>query len=168
MACLTISVDPSGGGNTTTIQAAIDKVPEYNQNWVCIRIKEGVYREQVLIPYNKPFIYLQGAGKRKTSVVWDAHDATDTSATFNSVPDNIIARSMTFINSYNYPLKGSRNPLAVAVAARIGGDKSAFYRCGFVGLQDTLWDVQGRHYFEQCTIQGGIDFIFGSGQSIYQ
>ncbi|GFP92857.1 probable pectinesterase 29, partial [Phtheirospermum japonicum] len=124
-------------------------------------------REQVLIPYNKPFIYLIGAGKRKTNVVWNAHDSI-TSATFISQADNIMAKSLTFINSYNYPLKSNRNPRTPAVAALIQGDKSAFYRVGFIGLQDTLWDVQGRHYFEQCTIQGAVDFIFGSGQSFYQ
>jgi len=54
------------------------------------------------------------------------------------------------------------------VAAFIGGDKSAFYSVGFAGIQDTLWDSDGRHYFHRCTIQGAVDFILGSGQSIYQ
>lgn len=54
-----------------------------------------------------------------------------------------------------------------AAAAKIEGDKSGFYKVGFFGLQDTLWDVEGRHYFKQCTIEGAVDFIFGSGQSIY-
>lgn len=69
-------------------------------------------------------------------------------------------------NSYNS--NTSHNPMRPALAAKIQGDKSAFYKCGFVGLQDTLWDVQGRHYFKYCTIQGAVDFIFGSGQSLYE
>ena len=59
-------------------------------------------------------------------------------------------------------------PVKQAVAAYIKGDKSAFYGCSFVGLQDTLWDVQGRHYFNNCYIQGAIDFIFGDAQSFYE
>lgn len=55
-----------------------------------------------------------------------------------------------------------------ALAAMILGDKSAFYKCGFLGFQDTLWDVQGRHLFKLCTIQGAVDFIFGAAQSIYE
>ena len=55
-----------------------------------------------------------------------------------------------------------------ALAARIYGDKSSFYECGFVGFQDTLWDVSGRHYFKNCYIEGGVDFIWGNGQSIYE
>lgn len=71
-------------------------------------------------------------------------------------------------NSYNSPPSTPLNPMKTAVAAMIQGDKSAFYRCGFFGLQDTLWDVEGRHYFKLCTIQGAVDFIFGSGQSLYE
>lgn len=55
-----------------------------------------------------------------------------------------------------------------ALAARIYGDKSAFFECGFEGLQDTLWDVQGRHYFLGCYIEGAVDFIFGNGRSYYE
>ncbi|KAL0376931.1 UNVERIFIED_CONTAM: putative pectinesterase 29 [Sesamum calycinum] len=166
--CPSIFVDPSGKGNFTTIQAAINSVPSYNKRWICIRIKSGVYREQITIPFDKPFIYLKGEGKRKTSVVWDAHDSIASSATFTSQADNIMAKSLTFINSYNYPLNGSGKPMRPAVAAVIEGDKSAFFRCGFIGLQDTLWDASGRHYFKLCTIQGAVDFIFGSGQSLYE
>ncbi|KAL6503572.1 hypothetical protein OROGR_025495 [Orobanche gracilis] len=140
--------------NFTTIQAAIDSVPSYNKRWICIQIQKGVYREQIKIPRNKPFVYLKGEGKRNTYVVWDAHDSIATSATFDSQ------------NSYNWPRNG--NLMRPAVAATIGGDKSAFYRCGFIGFQDTLWDVEGRHYFKLCTIQGAVDFIFGAGQSLYE
>lgn len=71
-------------------------------------------------------------------------------------------------NSYNSPPNNNQNPLERAVAALIQGDKSAFYNCRFLGLQDTLWDVQGRHYFKSCTIEGAMDFIFGAGQSLYE
>jgi pectinesterase len=55
-----------------------------------------------------------------------------------------------------------------AVALRIQGDKGAFYRCAFLGAQDTLYDKEGRHYFRSCYIRGSIDWIFGDGQSFYQ
>lgn len=70
-------------------------------------------------------------------------------------------------NSYNYPIDND-HPVKVAVAARISGDKSAFYDCTFLGFQDTVYDYDGRHYFKNCTITGAIDFIFGNGQSIYE
>lgn len=56
---------------------------------------------------------------------------------------------------------------AQAVALRIQGDLAAFYRCTFLGAQDTLYDKEGRHYFRDCEIVGSIDWIFGDGQSFY-
>ncbi|KAL3620028.1 hypothetical protein CASFOL_034940 [Castilleja foliolosa] len=167
MSCLTMIVDQSGRGNFTRVQAAIDAVPLHNQGWVCIRVAAGVYTEQVRIPLYKNMIYLVGAGKKKTSIVSNGHESIE-AATFSCEGDNIIVKALTFINSYNYPIQNNRNRITQAVAARIWGDKSAFFRVGFVGVQDTLWDVKGRHYFEQCTIQGAVDFIFGSGRSLYE
>lgn len=163
-----INVDPSGYGDFSTIQSAINSVPSNNKNWVFINIKEGVYKEQVKIPLDKPFINLRGENKAKTLVVWDAHMGIDASATFISQADNIVVRSITFMNSYNYPLGKNTAPIKQAPAAMIKGDKCAFYDCDFVGLQDTLWDVSGRHLFKFCTIQGAVDFIFGNGKSIYE
>jgi hypothetical protein len=34
--------------------------------------------------------------------------------------------------------------------------------------QDTLYDHNGRHYFESSLIVGSIDFIFGNGRSLYR
>ncbi|GAU34250.1 hypothetical protein TSUD_210320 [Trifolium subterraneum] len=50
----------------------------------------------------------------------------------------------------------------------IYADKCAFYDCAFYGVQDTLYDTYGRHYYHNCYIQGGIDFVFGNGQSIFE
>ncbi|KAJ8774009.1 hypothetical protein K2173_009440 [Erythroxylum novogranatense] len=161
-------VDQSGNGDFNTVQAAIDSVPSDNKQWFCIYITAGTYREKVKIPYDKPYIILKGAGKKKTYIVWGDHESTVESPTFMSLADNIIAKSITFVNSYNFPLNSNSNPRLPAVAAMITGDKSAFYRCGFYSVQDTLWDEQGRHYFKRCTIQGSVDFIFGGGQSIYE
>lgn len=69
--------------------------------------------------------------------------------------------SLTKANDMSWKIKP-------AVAISVYGDKSAFYNCDFVGLQDTVWDNHGKHHFKNCYIQGAIDFIFGSGQSIYE
>lgn len=74
----------------------------------------------------------------------------------------------TMVEQNKYNFLDNNKPLTPAVAAMISGDKSAFYQCDFAGVQDTLWDDQGRHYFKDCTILGAVDFIFGSGQSIYE
>ncbi|CAA7045672.1 unnamed protein product [Microthlaspi erraticum] len=165
-----VFVDQSGHGNFTKIQKAIDSVPVNNRNWFFIKVAAGLYREKLKIPYEKPFIVIIGAGKRKTRVEWDDHYSVAQSPTFATFADYTVVKSITFVNTYNFPSKGkvNNNPRTPAVAALIGGDMSAFYYVGFAGVQDTLWDVEGRHYFHRCTIQGAVDFIFGNGQSVYK
>ncbi|KZV45383.1 Pectinesterase [Dorcoceras hygrometricum] len=164
----TIYVDASSHSRFTTIQAAIDSVPTNNNDWVLISIKAGIYNERVVIPPDKPFIHMNGEGMGRTSVVWGAHEYMLNTSTFASMADNIVVSGITFVNSYNYPPNKNKNPVKPAVAAMISGDKSAYYKCSFLGYQDTLLDDQGRHYFKRCKIEGSIDFIFGSGQSIYE
>ncbi|XP_061364763.1 probable pectinesterase 29 [Gastrolobium bilobum] len=161
-----IVVDQSGHGNFSTIQSAIDSIPSNNRHWVNIKVNEGTYREKVKIPLDKPYIILKGDGKRSTLVDWDDHTATDQSPTFSILADNIVIKSMSFRNSYNNPMNS--NPVTPAVAAMVTGDKCYFFRVGFFGMQDTLWDESGRHYYKLCTIQGAIDFIFGRGQALFE
>ncbi|PON79954.1 P-type ATPase [Parasponia andersonii] len=163
---LTITVDQSGHGNFQKIQYAINSIPSYNMHWVLIRVKAGIYREKIVIPRDKPYIFLKGEGKSRTQVVWGDHDNLAQSPTFASSADNIVVKAIGFTNSYNHPV--NKNPRAPAVAAMVSGDMTKFFRCGFYGLQDTLWDHQGRHYYKHCTIEGAVDFIFGGGQSLFE
>lgn len=54
-----------------------------------------------------------------------------------------------------------------ALALRIAGDKAALYNCKIKGFQDTVCDDKGNHFFKDCYVEGSVDFIFGSGKSIY-
>ncbi|XP_027357214.1 probable pectinesterase 29 [Abrus precatorius] len=178
----TITVSLSGEANFRTIQSAIDSVPIQNSQWIHIQISPGVYnlhlykglikngvvhiqyREQVLIPMNKPCIYLEGAGSLHTHIEWNDH----LNATFCTEANNTIAKGITFTNTLNHPITLDESNITQAVAAQINADKCAFFHCAFLGVQDTLWDCYGRHYYHGCYIQGGIDFIFGNGQSIFE
>ncbi|XP_019163039.1 PREDICTED: probable pectinesterase 55 isoform X2 [Ipomoea nil] len=159
---LTIHVDQSGSSDFKTIQSAIDSVPSNNSQWVCISIKPAIYLEQVTIPYHKQYIYLKGEGNEKASIVWESRGSFRSSPTFSCFADNIKVENLNFVNSYNYHHK------APAVAANVVGDRMAFYDCGFYGVQDTLLDARGKHYFKRCIIEGAVDFIFGAGQSIFE
>ncbi|KAH8492703.1 hypothetical protein H0E87_022072 [Populus deltoides] len=86
-------------------------------------------------------------------------------ATLEAEADYFVAANIIFKNSAPRPngeLKGEQ-----AVALRISGDKSAFYNCRLIGFQDTLCDDKGRHLFKDCYIEGTVDYIFGSGKSLY-
>nr|QIR83193.1 pectin methylesterase 35 [Cunninghamia lanceolata] len=165
-----IIVDSVGSVDFKTVQSAVDVVPINNPEWVYIQINAGLYREKVVIPYNKPNIIFQGAGRENTVITWgeaaDADGSTADSATFSSFASNFIAKGIGFKNSAPPAPPGVNGKQAVA--ALVAGDMTAFYECGFYGAQDTLFDYQGRHYFKNCYIEGSIDFIFGHGQSTYK
>ncbi|KAE9619684.1 putative pectinesterase [Lupinus albus] len=162
----TIIVDQSGKGDFTLIQDAIDSIKENNDQWVKVYIKAGTYREKVQISMYKPCVFLEGDGKDVTTITYgDYVDQNWNSATFVSSPPNVIVLGITFENTFRNS-EGSH--FTEAPAAAIFGDKTALYKSGFIGFQDTLLDSNGRHYFKDCYIQGEVDFIFGTGQSYYQ
>ncbi|KAF4347224.1 hypothetical protein F8388_009894 [Cannabis sativa] len=174
----TITVDKSGKGDFTTVQQAIDSVPDDNKSWVHIHIKPGNYTEKVSIKREKPFIFLEGESSRNTIIAWGDSGDIVKSPTFSCHADNIVASKIQFKNSYNVNhkkevRKSSRDDddakaITWAPAALVEGDKVSFYGCSFISVQDTLFDALGRHYFEKCYIQGDIDFIFGNAQSYYE
>ncbi|KAJ8447089.1 hypothetical protein Cgig2_022818 [Carnegiea gigantea] len=159
-----IVVDSSGHGHFRSLQHAINSVPLGNKKWIEIQIRPGVYYEKVTIPLNKQYISLVGKDRQRTVIEWWAGGGRDTLAysTFSVFADNFVARNITFKNSYHAAL------ISQAPAVVLYGDKAAFYECGFVGIQDTLTDLIGRHYFGSCYIEGYVDFIWGYGQSVYQ
>ncbi|KAJ4850938.1 hypothetical protein Tsubulata_030363 [Turnera subulata] len=164
----TITVDKSGKGNFTTIQAALDSVPARGNKWIRIQISPGKYREKVSIPGNKPCIFLDGGDRSVTSIEWDDHKDSATSPTFTSNADNIVLKGITFKNNFNLEVSTARSTWQQAVAARIRGDKTIIHQCAFYGVQDTFWDEIGRHYIVDSYIEGSLDFIFGKSQSIYE
>ncbi|KAG1354325.1 Pectinesterase [Cocos nucifera] len=162
----TINVNLDGTGDFKTIKEAIDSVPENNNQWIRIHVSAGVYEEKVHTQQHRGFILLEGDGRENTVIEWwdyagdpGNHD-TVTSATFTSRADSFVAKNITF--------KNSAGAVGQAVAAMIQGNHSAFYGCGFIGLQDTLYDQYGLHYYKDCYIEGSADFICGNGQSIFE
>ncbi|GLJ39179.1 hypothetical protein SUGI_0798620 [Cryptomeria japonica] len=154
-------------GYFNKIQDAINAIPNNNIDLVLIRVMPGIYREQVIIPVDKPYIILSGYNANNTVITWNDNaeaSGTYSCATLTIFASDFVARYITIENSYEEP---NGNPIA-AVAIRVSGDRSAFYNCRFLGYQDTVLDDSGRHYFKNCFIQGGVDFICGNGQSLYE
>ncbi len=53
-----------------------------------------------------------------------------------------------------------------AAALCVEADNCEFYKCQFLSSQDTLY-TQSRAYFKECKIQGNTDYIFGSGDVVF-
>ncbi|KAL2521071.1 putative pectinesterase 11 [Forsythia ovata] len=158
-----IRVDESGStGNYQKIQDAIDAVPRNNSENVLILIKPGVYKEKIVVPADKPFITLSGSkpGKGKVIITWNESGEIFESPTFTVLASDFMARHLTIQNTYGSGAK--------AVALRVSADRAAFFGCRILSHQDTLLDDKGRHYYNNCYIQGDTDFICGNAASLFE
>ncbi|KAK6229844.1 Pectinesterase [Theobroma cacao] len=172
-----IVVDKNGGGDSVTVQGAIDMVSEGNKHRVKIYILPGIYREKVIVPRCKPYIsFIGNEGQMSNTIISWYDKASDKdsngcklgtykSASVTIESDYFCATDITFENTV-VAAPGEYGMQAVAL--RISGDKAMFYKVKVVGSQDTLLDETGSHYFYECHIQGSVDFIFGRSRSLYQ
>jgi pectinesterase len=168
-AATSITVAADGTGNVKTVQAAVDLVPANNSSTATITIKKGTYTGRVVVPSNKPNIVFVGATGTATDVVITASrpqstDGSDGSATVLLQSKDIEMRHLTIRNDYNEAANGASQALALYVKA----DRQRFRNVRIVGDQDTLL-VHGsvRAYFYKSYIEGDVDFIYGSGTSVF-
>ncbi|XP_047943996.1 probable pectinesterase 53 isoform X2 [Salvia hispanica] len=158
-------------GDFTSIQDAIHSLPTINLVRVVIKVHAGLYTEKVEIPPFKSYVTIEGAGADTTVVQWgDTAQSqplgTYGSATFAVNSPFFIAKNITFKNTAPVPEPGAVGKQAVAF--RISADTAVLVGCKFLGAQDTLYDQLGRHYYKDCYIEGSVDFIFGSGLSLFE
>ncbi|BAT98100.1 hypothetical protein VIGAN_09171700 [Vigna angularis var. angularis] len=156
-----------GSGNFTTISKAIEAIPMLASRMIIIKIKAGKYQENLNFPANKTNIFLVGDGKGITIITETknghaGYNTLDTTTVVVETDTLFLASNITFENT-----AGPSNYQAVALA--LTGHFSAFYNCEVLGYQDTIYVMQGRHFFVNCLIEGTVDFIFGEkGQVVLQ
>ncbi|XP_031256043.1 pectinesterase-like [Pistacia vera] len=160
-----VTVAADGTGNYLTVSEAVAAAPASSSTRYIIKIKEGVYREVVDVPKSKTNLMFVGDGRANT-IITASNNVVDGRTTFNSatvavVGTGFLARDITIQNAAG-PSKHQ------AVALRVGADFSAFYRCGFIAYQDTLYVHSLRQFFVNCYIAGSVDFIFGNSAVVIQ
>ncbi|XAR72802.1 Pectinesterase [Bertholletia excelsa] len=155
-----IRVDQSGKGDYQKIQDAIDAVPSNNSQLAFIWVKPGTYTEQIVVPADKPFITVSGTDASNTIITWSEGGDIHDSSAFTVFASDFVGRYLTIQNTFGTS--------GIATALRVAGDRAAFYNCRILSFQDTLLDELGRHYFSNCYIEGGTDFICGDAASLYE
>ncbi|OIW11102.1 hypothetical protein TanjilG_22909 [Lupinus angustifolius] len=140
-----IVVDHGGNGDSTTVQGAVDMVPEDNTERVKIYIYPGTYSTKASDKGSDG----QEIGTVSTATVWVESDF-------------FCATALTIQNLVDRDADKRQ-----AVALRVDGDKAVFYKVKLIGEQDTLLDNNGTHYFYRSYIQGSVDFIFGQAKSLF-
>ncbi|WP_309005771.1 pectate lyase [Pelagicoccus sp. SDUM812005] len=160
-----------GSGDWSSVEQAIYKAPqgpEGTPRWI-IRVKHGVYRERAYVQRERGNIRLVGDAAETTVLVEGIHAnmmgpdgkklGTFRTPTLQVDGEGFEVYSMTIAND--------AGPVGQALALRVDGDRVVFRDCVFKGWQDTIFVNRGRHYFENCYIEGHVDFIFGGAVSVF-
>lgn len=163
-----LTVVPGGGSGTyATIKDAIDAA----QPGSVIYIKKGLYREKLKI--TKPDITL--LGESPVSTIIYGYEADTGGIDGNILVDvslngeSFNAVNLTFYNKGAEWNKtwGSSERRSVTLATRNVG-QGVIRNCLFLGQQDTMYLRSGRLYFENCYIEGEVDFICGGATVLFQ
>jgi pectinesterase len=163
-------VASDGSGQFATVQAAINAAPTgTSANPSIIRIKPGIYKELIYIQREKRFLHLMGEDAVNTVLTYNLNANLIGSdgkpiGTFRTPSTLIDADDLT---AENLTFENSAGPVGQALAVRIDGDRIVFRHCRFLGWQDTILANRGRHYFKDCYIAGGVDFIFGGATGLF-
>ena len=171
-------------GQYKTVQAAVDAAPEQGE---VIRIAPGTYKEKLHIDKNG--IELRGTGALPKDVLLTYDDSAKSAGGTNKswsvavTGDDFYAENLTIQNDWEK--KNARmGEGAQAVALMITGDREVLRHVRLLGYQDTLYatsklcHVMGdkgtvacqasRQLFEDCYIEGHVDFIFGDSKAVFK
>lgn len=165
-----IVVAKDGSGNYFTVKEAIDAVPDFRNSTTTMLICDGLYWEKIVIPQSKRKLHITGRGDvrlgydnraSRTNFGYGEEMGTYGSPSTFIFADDFTAENISFEN-----LSGVN--AGQAVACLTGGDRMFFRNCRFLGFQDTLfaWGL-GRQYYEDCYIEGAVDFIFGPAVALF-
>lgn len=170
------------------LQAVFDAAPEN----AVIHLAEGIYRQKAVI--RTQGLTLIGAGAGKTCIVYDDYALkkdeqgrdyiTFRTYTLAVCADGVTMQDLSVINDALHPERKGQE-----VALSVVADDFRMLRCTLTSTQDTLFlgplppDLIERYdgflfdelrrgdlmtqRFEDCTIEGTVDFIFGCGNTLF-
>ena len=163
----TIVVARDGSGKYRNIQEAVESVRAFMDFTVTIYIKNGVYKEKVVIPSWIKNVEFVGENAEKTIITYDDHANINKMGTFRTYTVKVEGNNITF---KNLTIENNAQQLGQAVALHTEGDKLIFINCRFLGNQDTIYTgTEGtRLLFSDCYIEGTTDFIFGPSTALFE
>ncbi|MDE6378033.1 MAG: pectin esterase [Duncaniella sp.] len=161
-----IVVAADGSGDYTTVGEALRKVRGDFDEPVTIFIKNGTYREKLLINATVNNLTIEGENPDGCIITWDDYAALRNMGTSGSYTCKVEGNNVTF---RNLTIENGAGPVGQAVAMHTIGDRISFINCRFLGNQDTLYTGgrNARLYFEDCYIEGTVDFIFGAATALF-
>lgn len=164
-------VAKDGSGDFFTVQEAINAVPDFRKNKrTTILVRSGEYKEKLIVPASKINVSMIGEEgavitndgyAKKLNALGDEMSTSGSSTAYIYAPD-FYAENITFANT--------AGRVGQAVACFIEGDRVYFKHCRFIGNQDTLYTYgkESRQYYEDCYVEGTVDFIFGWSTVVFR
>ena len=163
----TIVVSRDGTGNFRTLQEAIESARAFMDYTVTIYVKNGVYKEKVIVPSWVENIDIIGEDRDKTIITYDDHANINKMGTFRTYTVKVEGSDITF---KNLTIENNAAQLGQAVALHTEGDRLKLINCRILGNQDTIYTGAKftRLYFKDCYIDGTTDFIFGPSTALFE
>ena len=163
----TIVVSRDGTGNFRTLQEAIESARAFMDYTVTIYVRNGVYKEKVIVPSWVENIDIIGEDRDKTIITYDDHANINKMGTFRTYTVKVEGSDITF---KNLTIENNAAQLGQAVALHTESDRLKFINCRILGNQDTIYTGAKftRLYFKDCYIDGTTDFIFGPSTALFE
>ena len=170
------TVAQDGSGDFKTIQEAVNAVRDHSERKAFIHIKNGIYKEKLVIPAWKKNISLVGESKEGTIVTGSDYSGKDfpgadftQNKKFSTYTSYTVLFQANDCTLQNLTIENTAGKVGQAVALATEADRIEVYNCNILGNQDTLYTSKdGRNYFRNCLISGTTDFIFGETTVIFQ
>ena len=163
----TLVVSRDGTGDIRTLQEAVESARAFMDYTVTIYVKNGVYKEKVIVPSWVENIDIIGEDRDKTIITYDDHANINKMGTFRTYTVKVEGSDITF---KNLTIENNAAQLGQAVALHTEGDRLKFINCRILGNQDTIYTGAKftRLYFKDCYIDGTTDFIFGPSTALFE
>ena len=163
-------VAQDGSGNFISIQKAIDACKAFPDARVTIFVKNGTYKEKIVVPSCNSYLSIIGESAEKTIISFDDYfDKVNRgrNSTFYTYTLKVEANDFRL---ENITVENTAGPVGQAVALHVEGDRCVFLNCRFLGNQDTVYAAGrfSRQYFTGCYIEGTTDFIFGEATALFE
>jgi hypothetical protein len=151
----TLTVAADGSSDFCTVQGAVDAVPAGNTTPVTIALKNGHYREIVLID-GKSNLTLRGEDRRKTVIAYASGAVVNIENASDVVVENLTLHNLT-------PEGGGP-----AAALRVDpGDRVIVRRADLKSRQGTML-LSGRVYVSESHVEGNVDVVTGQGIAFFE
>lgn len=160
-----------GSGDFSKIQDVIDAIPHLRKGRTTVFIKNGIYKEKIIIPTTKVNISFIGEDVNETIITYDDYASKENKfgETLGTSGSSSIYIYGSGFEAENITFSNTSGEIGQAVAVRVDGDQVVFRNCKFLGYQDTLYPhgEVSRQYYKNCYIEGTVDFIFGWSTAVF-